>query len=380
LKKLQAQQIMNRTSKKIDWWEPQVGEKERELLLQVMDSNFLNDGEYTTQFEQKLSSLLGCKHVVAVTSGTSALFLALAANNIGPGDEVIVPDITFIATANAVKMSGAKPVLVDVDPKTLNLSPAKFEQAINSRTKAVIPVHISGRPADMPHILEIANNNGLHVIEDAAEALFSKLDDKFLGTFGQAGILSFSPNKTITTGQGGAILLNDNTLEVRLRELKDQGRPVRGTGGNDTHDRIGYNFKLTNLQAAIGIAQLDKLSIRVKRMQQTYLKYAEGLKDLEEITLLPFQIDKGEVPQWVDALTEHRDELVEYLQTCDIFCRRFWFPIHTHKPYRLPDDEFPNSTNLATKAFWLPSSFSLSDADIKKVCNQIRKFFKKNQL
>ncbi|MBT5549457.1 MAG: DegT/DnrJ/EryC1/StrS family aminotransferase [Nitrospina sp.] len=371
---------MSRTSKNIDWWEPQVGEEERELLNQVLDSNFLNDGEYTTQFEQKLAKLLGCKHAVAVTSGTSALFLALVANGIGHGDEVIVPDITFIATANAVSMAGAKPVLVDVDPHTLNLSPAEFLKAITPKTKAVIPVHISGRPVDMPAVLEIAKNHGLHVIEDAAEALLSKLKNKSLGTFGQAGILSFSPNKTITTGQGGAILMDDDSLEVRLRELKDQGRPVRGTGGNDTHDQIGYNFKLTNLQAAIGIAQLDKLATRTSRMQQNYLMYVEGLKDLEELTLLPFQVDKGEIPQWVDALTPRRDELVEYLQGCDIFCRSFWFPLHAHKPYRLPDDRFPNSTPLSAKAFWLPSSFSLSDADTEHVCNQIRKFFGKNQL
>lgn len=371
---------MNYNSKKIDWWEPQVGEEERELLTQVLDSNFLNDGEFTTRFEQKLAGLLGCKHVVAVTNGTSALFLALAASGIGPGDEVIVPDITFIATANAVTMTGAKSVLVDVDSDTLNMSPSEFRNAITPRTKAVIPVHISGRPADMPTILEIAKNHDLQVVEDAAEALLSKLNGKCLGTFGQAGILSFSPNKTITTGQGGAILLSDSVLEARLRELKDQGRQVRGTGGNDIHDRLGYNFKLTNLQSAIGIAQLDRLDSRTERMKNTYLKYVEGLKDIEELTLLPFQTDKGEIPQWVDALTDRRDELIEYLKSHKIFCREFWFPIHTHKPYRSSDVRFSNSTYLAPKAFWLPSSFSLSDTDIEQVCNKIRKFFRENPL
>ena len=262
---------MEITSKKIKWWEPEVGEEERNILFKVLDSNFLNDGDFTSRFEQMLADLLDCKHVVAVTNGTSALFLALAGCGVGPGDEVIVPDITFIATANAVVLSGAKPVLVDVDPNTLNIDPGKFEQAITPRTKAVIPVHISGRPADMPAILKIAENKGLSVIEDAAEGLFSKMDGKFLGTFGKAGSLSFSPNKTITTGQGGAILSNDDNLGARLRELKDQGRPVRGTGGDDTHDRIGYNFKLTNLQAAVGIAQLSHLTTRTERMKQTYL-------------------------------------------------------------------------------------------------------------
>jgi len=369
---------MNQTPKRIDWWEPWVGREERDLLIEVLESNFLNDGKYTTQFEEELAHLLGCKHAVAVTSGTSALFLALVANNVGPGDEVIVPDITFIATANAVVMAGAKPILVDISPDSLNLCPKKFEKAITSQTKAVIPVHISGRPADMPTILEIAEKHDLLVIEDAAEAFSSKLNGKCLGTFGHAGILSFSPNKTITTGQGGAILLDDDSLEVRLRELKDQGRPERGTGGNDRHDRIGYNFKFTNLQAAIGIAQLKRLTARTKRMKQTYLKYLEGLKEIEELTVLPFQVETGEIPQWVDALSSQKDDLIKYLENRNVHCRKFWFPLHTHKPYYLPDDEFPNSTELVSKAFWLPSSFCLSDADIEQVCVHICNFFREN--
>ncbi|HIB43641.1 MAG TPA: DegT/DnrJ/EryC1/StrS family aminotransferase [Nitrospina sp.] len=369
---------MSITSKRINWWEPQIGEEEKALLLEVLESNFLNDGEYTTRFEQMLAELLGCKHAVAVTNGTSALFLALVGSGIGPGDEVIVPDITFIATANAVALAGAKPVLVDVDPKTLNISPAGLEQSITSHTKAVIPVHVSGRPADMPAILSIAAKHDLIVIEDAAEALLSKLNKKCLGTFGQAGIISFSPNKTITTGQGGVILLDEDTLEVRLRELKDQGRPVRGTGGEDTHDRVGYNFKLTNLQAAIGIAQLGNLPARIVRMKQNYLQYLEKLKDIEELTLLPFNVENGEVPQWVDVLTLRRDELIEFLEAREIFCKKFWFPMHTHDPYLMPDENFPNSTRLAAQAFWLPSCFSLTNADVDLVCNYIREFFGKN--
>jgi perosamine synthetase len=370
---------MSEDQKKINWWEPQVGEKEKELLLQVLDSNFLNDGEFTTRFEQQLADLLDCKHAVAVTSGTSALFLALVANGIGHGDEVIVPDITFIATANAVVMAGAKPILVDVVPQTLNISPAEIRKAITPQTKAIIPVHISGRPADMLNILKIAEEHGLAVIEDAAEALLSKLNGKCLGTYGQAGVISFSPNKTITTGQGGVILTDDYAIGVRLRELKDQGRPVRGTGGDDIHDRIGYNFKLTNMQAAIGIAQLDKLESRTNKMKETYLKYVDGLKGLEELTLLPFQVEKGEVPQWIDALTHRRDELVEYLLEQNIICRNFWFPLHTHKPYSSPDEQFPQSTELSSKAFWLPSSFLLSEIEIEKVCQHIRSFFGKSR-
>jgi perosamine synthetase len=230
----------------------------------------------------------------------------------------------------------------------------------------------------MPAILSIAAKYNLVVVEDAAEALLSKLNNKCLGTFGQAGIISFSPNKTITTGQGGIVLLDDDTLEIRLRELKDQGRPARGTGGEDTHDQIGYNFKFTNLQAAIGIAQLSDLPNRIVRMKQNYRQYFEKLRDIDEITLPSFNIEDGEVPQWVDALTPRRDELIKYLEEREIFCKKFWFPMHTHNPYHLPDENFPNSTRLAAQAFWLPSCFSLSDADVDLVCSQIHEFFRKN--
>ena len=198
---------------------------------EVIDSGFLNDGEVTTQFESQMAELLACKHVVATTSGTAAIFLALAGLGVGAGDEVIVPDVTFIATANAVTLTGAKPVLVDIDPAKLTLDPECTERAITARTKAIVPVHVSGRAADMDAILDIAKRHGLLVVEDAAEALLSKHQGRCLGTFGIAGCFSLSPNKTVTTGQGGLVATDDDRLHVRLRELKDQGRPVRAPEG-----------------------------------------------------------------------------------------------------------------------------------------------------
>src|SRR5207253_5319079 len=236
---------------RIPWWQPRIGSEEGTRVLAVLDSEFINDGDVTSEFERRLAALAGCRHAVAVTSGTAALYLSLKAVGIGPGDEVVVPDLTFIATANAVTMAGATPVLADVDAKTLTLSTESFAQAITSRTKAVIPVHVSGRGADMDGITRIAAQHGLRVIEDAAEALGSFVRGLALGTIGDTGCFSFSPNKTITTGQGGAILTNDDQLHARLRALKDQRRPVRGTGGADLHPTVGYNFKFTNLQAAV---------------------------------------------------------------------------------------------------------------------------------
>jgi len=351
-----------------------MGSEELRLITEVLADNYPNEGDMTTRFEQELAHLLGCKHVVAVTSGTAALFLALVGVGVGPGHEVIVPDVTFVATANAVVMAGAKPVLVDVDPVTLTIDPEVMTSAITPRTKAVIPVHVSGRASDMQAIMEIADAHGLAVVEDAAEALTSKLRGKCLGTFGQAGCLSFASNKTITTGQGGAILTDDDELQVRLRELKDQGRAVRGTGGDDMHPRVGYNFKFTNLQAAVGLGQLTYLGPRLKRLKEIYYAYVEGLKGLSGISPVGFGIEQGEAPQWVDALVERRDELDRYLQSNNIFCRRFWFPVHTHAPYRVSDEHFPHSSRLMPRALWLPSSFTLSEEDIDFICGHVRRF------
>jgi perosamine synthetase len=364
------------TARRIPWWRPETGDEERELVLGVLESNYLNDGDVTTEFERRMAEALGARHAVAVTSGTTAIFLSLAALGVQHGDEVVVPDVTFIATANAVTLTGATPVFVDIDPSTLGMDPDGFARAITPRTKAVVPVHVSGRAAAIDRILETAGAHGIPVVEDAAEALRSKHRGRCLGTFGRAGCFSFSPNKTITTGQGGLIVTDDDALAVRLRELKDQGRPVRGTGGNDVHASIGFNFKLTNLQAAVGVAQLARLDARVERLAAIYREYGRGLDGLEEVRLLPFDVDHGECPQWVDALVERRDDLVEHLKRSGIDCRPFWYPIHTQQPYRHPDQGFPNAMRVIPSALWLPSALSLSDDDVRIVCTRIREFYK----
>ena len=357
---------------KLDFWTPQFGAEEKALVASVIDTGFLNDGEVTAQFEGRIAELLKCRHVVATTSGTSAIFLALAGIGVGAGDEVIVPDVTFIATANAVTLTGAKPVLVDVDAQKLTLDPQAAERAITPRTKAIVPVHVSGRAADMDGILEIARRHGLSVVEDAAEAFLSQHQGRALGTFGVSGCFSLSPNKTVTAGQGGLIATDDDRLHVRLRELKDQGRPVRGTGGDDTHNSMGYNFKFTNLQAAVGLGQLRDISRRLERMKSIYCGYKEGLRGVRGISVLPFCIEGGEVPQWTDVFVERRDEVYDRLIARGIRGRRFWNPLHTQAPYRAADGLFPNSTKLVPHAMWLPSAFTLSDADVAAVCNEIR--------
>ena len=367
---------MNRNQQNITipFWQPQIGPREFHLVRDVLDSGYLNDGEITARFEARLAQLLDVKHVVTTTSGTGALFVALLAAGIRPGDEVLVPDITFIATANAVSMAGAKPVLVDVDPDSLTLSPQAAEIAITERTRAIIPVHISGRAADMDAIMELAGRKNLAVIEDAAEAFMSRAaGGKCLGTIGDAGCLSFSPNKIITTGQGGCVMTNDDALASRLRELKDQGRESRGTGGADIHSVVGFNFKFTNLQAAVGLGQVEMLEPRMRRMREVYGAYVRGLRDVEDIRLFGF--NEHELPLWTDALIEERDELDRCLLDRGIQGRRFWYPLHAQQPYRGRDRDFPAATARARQAFWLPSAFAMTDDDVARVCDAVKDFF-----
>jgi perosamine synthetase len=361
--------------KKIPWWSPQICADEFSLVADVLRSNYVNDGEVTEKFEHEIAKLIGARHAVAVTSGTTALYLSLKALGVGPGDEVIVPDVTFIATANSVTMTGATVVLADVDAQTLSLSPSACEQAISTRTRAIVPVHVSGRAGTISDVLALAKSRGLPVVEDAAEALLSMHQGKYLGTLGQAGCFSFSPNKTITTGQGGMIVTNDDELYLRLRKLKDQGRPVRGTGGADVHESLGFNFKFTNLQAAVGLGQLKHLQGRAERQKRIYEIYRQELKDLSAIKLMDVNTHAGECPQWTDALVERRDELEEFFTARNIGYRKFWFPLHTQAPYRLPDDSFPNSTGSWPRAIWFASAFQLTDDDVRQVCANLREFY-----
>ena len=366
--------MINRPSSAIPFWEPQLGRRETQHVDEVLANNFLNDGDVTAEFERRLCELLGAKHVIATTSGTTALFAALLACGIKAGDEVLVPDVTFIATANAVTMAGATPVLVDVDPNTLTMCPQAAARAITKETRAIVPVHLSGRAADMSSLVDLARQHKLKIVEDAAEALVSHYRDRrALGTIGDAGCFSFSPNKMITTGQGGAVVTNDDAIAARLRELKDQGRSTRGTGGDDVHVSVGFNFKFTNLQAAVGLGQLDLLGIRRRRVRQIYELYREQLEGLDEIRLIGF--DEYESPLWVDVIAQRRNELDAHLRARNVHGRRFWHPLHAQAPYRRSSEAFPNSRELAPRAFWLPSSFLMTGDDVRRVCDTVQSFY-----
>ncbi len=243
----------------IAWFGPHLTGRELDRLRDVLDRQYVNDGPLAREFERRLAAFVGTRHAVAVTSGTAAIALSLMAAGIGPGDEVLVPDLTFIATANAVRMAGADVKLVDVEPVRFGVDPDAVEAAIGPRTRALVTVDVNGRGADYTRLEPICRKAGLVLICDAAEALGSRFAGKMLGSFGLAGCFSFSANKTITAGQGGMIVTDNDALHDRLRELKDQGRRKGGTGGDDDHPVLGFNFKFTDLQAAVALPQFDEI-------------------------------------------------------------------------------------------------------------------------
>jgi perosamine synthetase len=260
---------------------------------------------------------------------------------------------------------------VDIDRATLTMDPAAAERAVTKRTKAVVPVHVTGRAGTFDAILELARARRLHVVEDAAEALMSGHRGRMLGTFGRTGAFSFSPAKTFTTGQGGMVVTADPDLHTKLRQLKDQGRAHTGTGGDDVHPVMGYNFKYTSLQAAVGLAQLPLVAQRIQRQRAIQRMYRTELAGVEGLSVLPFADD--EVPQWTDVLIEDRDRVADELRKQGMQSRNFWFPLHTQEPYRQPDSSFPNATWASPRALWLPSAFTLTDQDVGDVCAALRR-------
>lgn len=361
---------LSETVKKIGWFMPEMSGGEMERLRDVIDRNYVNDGPLSREFEREIARRIGVAHAVAVTNGTSAITLALMACGVGPGDEVIVPDFTFIATANAARLAGATVVLADVHPTRLTLSLETVKALMTPRTKAVVPVDVNGRAADYRGIEKFCRENGVALVTDSCEATGSHFDGRALGSFGDAGCLSFSPNKTITCGQGGMVLTNSDKLNDRLIELKDQGRRQRGTGGDDLHPVMGYNFKFSDLHAAVGLAQLEAFDQRIKKSVQRDLWYRQALDGLPGVEFP--ETSPGEVLQWTDVLLDRRDHVRNTLLERQIDSRPYWLPIHRQNPYKQDDTTFLTTCDVSKRALWLPSTFSITEDDVACVADGIR--------
>ena len=359
--------------KKINWFEPKINNLNYDILRSALKNNFISEGDVTSSLEKKIAKFLKIKNVVMASSGTSALYLALRALNVSSKDEVILPNITYVATLNAVKLSGAKPVLADVNKNTSLLGLSEIKKKISKKTKAIIFVHVSGRADNFKEILKFAKLKKIKIIEDAAEAFGSKLSKKNLGTFGDLGCYSFTPTKIITSAQGGAIVTNNKKLAKVIRAMKDQGRTQKKIGGDDIHDLFGGNFKYNDILASILIPQLNVIKTKLKRANYINNFYRKKLKDINEITF--FKKNKGEVCLWTEVVLKKRDSLFDYLYRNGIHCRKIWRPLSSFKTEKKKID-YKNSYLISKKVMWLPSSLSLTDKKLNHICLKIKNFFK----
>lgn len=353
---------------------PLFGAEERSELLAYLDEDgFFTEFKRTESFENEIARYTGARHCVVVNNGTVSLTLAALALGIGPGDEVIVPDYTMIATPNSVKLLGAQPIFVDVEPDTLVMDIELAERAITPRTRAIVLVSANGRAprAGIGAFEALSERAGVPLIEDAAQSLGSwYLDGRHVGRAGSIGSFSFSAPKIISTGQGGALITDDDVLATRLRKLKDFGR---SGGGNDVHDSIGYNFKFTELQACVGLAQMRQLPERVVRKKEIWLRYKKSLSGVPGIRLFDHDLNLC-TPWFIDCRADRRDELAAHLKARGIGTRFMYPPIHRQKAYGLAG-HYPVAESIDQEGLWLPSMIQLNEDQIDRVCREIVTFF-----
>lgn len=359
--------------------EPYLGKLEEEYILDSVRSGWVSSiGKYINLFERSFAKFCNTKYAVSTSTGTSALHLALVAAGIGPGDEVIIPSMTFVATGNAVLYTGAKPVFVDSEISSWNIDPEKIKEKINRFTKAIVVVHLYGHPADMNPIVAIARKYGLLIIEDAAEAHGALYLGKKVGSIGDIGCFSFYGNKIITTGEGGAIVTNNKDLANKITNLRDHGSSKKR---KYYHPRLGFNYRMTNLQAALGYAQLKKIDYIINRKIEIARLYADFLKDKDpEITLHP-QAKWAKNVFWMYSILiqkkgrKTRDFLVKTLKKRGIDTRPFFFPLHRHTRFK-SSEKMPVADLLARCGINLPSSVTLKQKQIEFICKNILEILK----
>ena len=349
---------------------------EKAYVTECLESSWISSaGKYVQQFERSFAEFCGVRHALCCCNGTAALHLALLALGVGPGDEVIVPTLTFVATANAVTYCGARPVFIDSEPETWNLDPELIENLITPRTKGIIVVHLYGHPVDMDPVLEVARAHRLFVVEDAAEAHGAEYKGRRVGSLGDIAMFSFYGNKIITTGEGGMVVTNDNALAKRAHQFRGQGLdPSR----RYWFPMVGYNYRMTNIAAAIGLAQLEKADWHIARRREIVSQYQQHLKNCQHLT---FQPEKpwAKNAYWMISvvlgshLSISRDEVMSQLAESGIETRPFFPPMHTLPPYQhlAQDWRFPVAERLARSGFNLPSSATLTEDDVAYVCAEL---------
>lgn len=350
--------------------EPYIEEKEINYILDAVRSGWVSSiGPYIEKFEQKFAEFVGTKYAITVSNGTVALHLALVTLGIKNGDEVLVPDLTFVATANAVVYCGAKPVFVDVTPDTWCIAPEDIRKKITKNTRAIIPVHLYGHPANMIEILKITKEYNLSVIEDCAEAHGALYKGKVVGSLGDFGTFSFYGNKIITTGEGGMLTTNNKNQYERAKFLKDHAMSKEK---RYFHPEVGYNYRLTNIQAALGLAQLERIDEIISKKRQIFEWYKKHLNNIEGIRLNPESAWAKNVYWMVCLVIDKdfgisRDELMAKLKEKGIDTRPFFYPM-TEMPMYGGKAANPVSKYLSERGINLPSSVKLTEEDVKWIC------------
>jgi len=359
--------------------EPLLGKDELKNIKEAIESGWVSSkGKFIKEFEDNFSKFCDVKFGVTTSSGTTALHLALSALGIKSGDEVIVPDLTFIATANTVVYCNAKPTFIDVHPDYWCLDPEKITEKITPKTKAIIPVHLYGHPCDMDIIMEIAEENNLYVIEDAAEAHGSEYKGKKVGSIGHVSCYSFFANKVITTGEGGMCLTDNEELAEKMKLLRDHGMNHEK---RYWYDIIGFNYRMTNLQAALGVAQLTKIDKFINKKRQIANWYYKGLIDLADQELITLQPEKkwAKSIYWMysillnEKLGISRERFLETLKNNGIDNRPFFYAIHLLPPYKCSNSTLMVAEDISSRGLNLPSSTVLEEKDIKYINKIIKK-------
>lgn len=360
------------TRQSIPLIEPYLGKNGRLYVTECFDSKWISSrGHFIADFEKAFAKFEGTEYAVAVSNGTVALHLALVALGIKEGDEVIVPDLTFAATINAVLHAKATPVIVDIDVNTWNISVQKIREAITDKTKAIIPVHLYGYPSDMPGIVKIAQEHDLWVIEDAAEAHGAEIEGTKVGAIGDIGTFSFYGNKIITTGEGGMCVTNDPELYEKMLVLRDHGMNKKN---RYQYDVVGYNYRMTNPQAALGLAQLEEIEDILKARDQIAEWYERELNGIAGITLRKTMKNVRPVSWLFTCLSRNRDGLISTLTDEHVETRPMFYPLHQMDIYKkYAHERYSNSIDIAKKGISLPTYFKIPYTFVERVCHLIRR-------
>jgi perosamine synthetase len=359
---------------------PDISESDIQAVVEVLRTPHLSLGPKLAEFEAAFCAYTGARFATAVNSGTAALHLAVKSLGIGPGDEVITTPFSFVASANCVLFEQAVPVFVDIDPVTFNMNPDLVEQQITPRTKAILPVHVFGRPADMDAILDIARRYNLRVIEDACEALGASWRGHHVGTLGDAGAFAFYPNKQMTTGEGGMVLTNDPVLDRVFKSLRNQGRGDSSAWLQ--HERLGFNYRLSDINCALGLSQLGRIDDMLAERREVAEEYRRQLAGIEELELPIYDAPGADVSWFVyvvrlkgfDQAT--RDEVLTRLRSDGIACSNYFSPIHLQPHFQGPGHQpgdFPVTEEVAASTIALPFYNKLQGEQVRRVRDALQR-------